>query len=288
MWVRNRLRAAKKVALVAYLDWLLSPRLLLLLIIVTFLMDNTVASMASLSAETGYLLNVLEPFVVICNDTMTVLILSLGFVCLMSGFPLTDNSSQNIIYRATRKVWFSGQLIFSLLASVTYIGLIFALSILLSMKQGFFANEWSNYTTLMPGINPSASVIYAHQLVSASVYSQTSVFGAAAYGFFSNIASFLILSLIMLVFSLYGKKVLSIAASFATVFIGMAFFLMSTPLQWLFPMSNSVYEAHKDRIFSRVIMPAWYSWVYYTVVISVLICVSLYAMKRYSFHGNTE
>ena len=272
----------------AFMSWLFSPRILLLLMLVIFTTDNTAIKIVSLSKETGYFFNILEPFIAVCNNITNSIIVTIGYVALISGFPITDGSAQNMIYRISRISWVIGQLLFSFMVGLTFLAGIFGGGIIVSATQSFISDKWSDFTTVTPLILPEMTQFYHYIFVQPEVYSQIGVYGAAIYSFIMNLLSFVIIAEIILVISLYGKKLLAIIAALADSFVGAAFCFLHTPLQWLFPMANSLYSAHKNEIFSMDVMPVWYSVIYFIVVITVLLIIICTVIKKYSIHSYSE
>lgn len=93
--------------------------------------------------DIGESINVLEPFLVAANNPNTIVFLILGWLLVISGVPFIDHISYYAIYRTKRKTWNCAMILYICLQAVLYYLILLVVTILTSMKNGYFANIWS-------------------------------------------------------------------------------------------------------------------------------------------------
>ena len=85
---RLNLRAVRRVAGAAYLKWVTNPRMVTVGILLVFVHSFAVQPMRARAAVYGAPINVLEPFLAVCNSSLTALFIPVVFILLMSDFPV--------------------------------------------------------------------------------------------------------------------------------------------------------------------------------------------------------
>ena len=82
--------SARKIALHARMEyslWLTNPRMSILLVLLTLIHSLAVQPLAQAGGQIGARFHLLEPLAALCNSTLILLMLPIGFLILMAGFP---------------------------------------------------------------------------------------------------------------------------------------------------------------------------------------------------------
>lgn len=115
------LKKAFYVAEGEFIKWIFNPKLLLFAMMFLFIYDYVVKEMVKAAAEMNTKLMVLEPFIAICNSSLLLLVMPSVYLSLMGDFPKVDGNSMYYIQRVGKQNWLMGQLIFSVMTSVTFV-----------------------------------------------------------------------------------------------------------------------------------------------------------------------
>lgn len=87
--------------------------------------------------------NVLEPFLYICNTYRVNMVVFLGLLFLLSDAPFVRNRTLQVLTRTTRKVWNDSLILYIGGVTVFYYGMVLLVSILAVMAYGYVGNLWS-------------------------------------------------------------------------------------------------------------------------------------------------
>lgn len=101
--------------------------------------------------DTGEPINILETFVVIEQDTLSIVFLVLGWLLVIADAPFIQSNTYFILYRSSRKSWNMGMVMYILLQAFLFVFCMAAVTIIASSFLGFSGEIWSNpvYTLAM-------------------------------------------------------------------------------------------------------------------------------------------
>ena len=105
---------ARKIALHARMEyslWLTNPRMSILLVLLVLIHSMVIQPLAQAGGQIGARFHLLEPLAALCNSTLILLILPIGFLILMAGFPRMDWGFLLQLYRVGRLNWVLGELL---------------------------------------------------------------------------------------------------------------------------------------------------------------------------------
>lgn len=111
-----------------YVKWIANPRITLFIAMNIFVYDYATKVLIDNAERMGKPLNILEPFITICNSNILLFIMPIIFLALISDFPKTDGNSMFYMIRTGKINWVLGQLLFAIMSSVSYV-----ISILISV-----------------------------------------------------------------------------------------------------------------------------------------------------------
>lgn len=155
-----------------YLCWLFNSRIILLPCVFIIVYTMITSDLVKCANNMGAPINLLEPFIGICNSATFLGFIPIVFLVLIADFPRIDNNMIFKIYRAGRIKWVLSQLLFLLAADVTFVFLLFVGITLPILQHGFWFNGWSDVVTDMTRVFPEladsdiAKFIHANHLLS--------------------------------------------------------------------------------------------------------------------------
>lgn len=271
-----------------YVKWVTDPRMVLIVVLLLFLYQTAVAPLAEMAVEMGEKLNALEPFIAAANSPMLMLVIPLVFLTLISDFPRTDGNSVFFIHRIGRTDWMWGQLLFVLMAMVSYIGIVFLGTTLPALFHSEWGWEWSLVVRQYYLHFPEKSRSFAAQLITARLYNQTEPVWAMLQTYLMQVLYLLLCALILLWFWLKKKKGLGIFAVIFLVGIGTAFSMLEGEWMWAFPMAHTNVWLHYTEVLREPVCPFWCSYLYFAVPILLLGLWDVRLVRRYNFLSITE
>ena len=118
---RHSLAIVWAVARTEYIRWATDPRMILLPVLLVFLYQSAVDPLLQMAAQMQAPLHWLEPFVGGDKLALLMLFLPLVFLMLLGDFPRTDGCALFMLYRVGRLRWLQGQLLFALLAMLSFL-----------------------------------------------------------------------------------------------------------------------------------------------------------------------
>ena len=187
--------------------------------------------------------------------------------------------------RTGKKAWLVGQILFSLMSIVTYLGVIFVAVGLCSASGSYLGLEWSESTRLYAATFPDDADGFAASLLPPNLYNQIPLGMTLVYTFSLLVLYFFLLTLVLLVFSLIKKRSLGLFCTYAIVMAGVATCVAKTDVMWAFPMANSIIWLHYTEILSTPIYPIGSSYWYFGCCIGVLLILCAVLLSKAEFES---
>ena len=128
--------SVRKVVLHARMEyslWLTNPHMSILLVLMALIHSMVIQPLAQAGGQIGERFHLLEPLAALCNSTLILLILPIGFLILMAGFPRMDRGFLLQLYRVGRLNWVLGELLYLCMAAVTYLAAVLLGTVLCSL-----------------------------------------------------------------------------------------------------------------------------------------------------------
>ena len=91
----------------------------------------------------GEPINVLEPFIIVGNCDRIIMLLTVGWLLIMSEAPFVNKISFYALYRTKRKLWNEAMVIYIFVQALLYYAVIAVVLMLLGGMNGYLANIWS-------------------------------------------------------------------------------------------------------------------------------------------------
>lgn len=266
-----------------YRKWITDTRMILLLLLTIFVYSSAVKPLIANAELYGELINIIEPLIGVLNSGSVLLIVSLTFTVLIADFPATDQSTMLVIFRTSRKSWVLGQFFCLTLMSLSFLLLLFVVSSLPALHISFLYNNWSNTVTNFGVMFPELKENTGASLIPASLFNQMPPVNAAVLSIWLNLLLLLTIGLLFLFFTLKGHKITGIVVCISIEALGTAFSSINSKLMWIFPFAHSVLKTHFTYFFRKEIVPLWYSYLYFFIIIAVLAALCLHASRKFNF-----
>ena len=283
---------ARKIVLHARMEyslWLTNPRMSILLVLLVLIHSMVIQPLAQAGGQIGVRFHLLEPLAALCNSTLILLILPLGFLILMAGFPRMDRGFLLQLYRVGRLNWVLGELLYLCMAAGTYLGVVLLGTALCSLPYAPITSPgWSAVATDYVDILGESALKSAVALLPKNLYQQMGPGAAVAGSFLLLFLCLVLMGAILLAASLLRINSLGIAVDAALLLVGAGFVILDSPWMWGFPCAHALTWLHYHPYFRALVCPLWVSWLYFLLgaaLMTVLACVSA---KRRSFDSMLE
>lgn len=278
------LRIAKE----EFIAFICNPRMLLIPCMVVVLYSFGLVDLLQYSIQENQPINIVEPFVGVCNSPMFLGLIPIVFFVLLSDFPRTDNNIIYKIFRIGRKRWVLSELLFLFFADLSFMIVTF-LGICISCgSRSFIYNGWSDVILEFLDKNPELSGSFLAKLIPPNIYYHMLPYKAACFSALFLFFYLFILGLILLVFKLLGKQVLGIVVTGSVILIGAATCGMDFFVKWLFPAAHSSIIAHYSNYYSHMNCKMEISFIYFLGLILVLGISSYILSAKYDYMKITK
>lgn len=284
--VRKNIKQIFSVARVEYLNWLTNPRLIILPILLIFMKTLAIDPLSARAEKFGEKLIVFEPFIAVGNSGMLAMLIPAVFLVLLSDYPRLHGNTMFFISRTGKRNWLCGQIVFLLMAIVSFMIMVFWLSILLS--GGRFAWSWSNAVTKYNSRFPNEMNSFDSQLLPSNLYNQIPMMKAVVQTFVLMSAFLFTISLLVYLFKILFNNSSGLAAGLVMIACGVLTTSLYSKLRWIFPTANTIVWLHYDEILEKPIYPVWCSFAYFGILTITLLALDFLALKRIKVTENNE
>lgn len=259
--------------------------------VICFLLSNKVLVF---SQEHGTVLQMLEPFIWTFGDATSILIISLCLLLLFADVPNIGTEVPFVLIRTSRLVWLLGQILYVIVATLLFVCFVLISTMLLAGVQSYTANLWSNTAAIL-GYSDIGTQIAVPAFV--KVMELTYPRQCALHIFGLVLGYSLLMSSLILYLNLWrGKAGMVGGLIFSGFGAVMNPQLLSKWLQipeersrianiifgWISPLNHGTYYMHN---FGYDNLPRlWMSYVFFGVGSLLLFGLSLWRIRRYSFH----
>lgn len=272
-----------RVAKNEYLKWITNPKMIIILVMLIFIYDYVIKEFVSAAGKMGVKLQALEGFIGTSNSRLLLMIIPIVFIGIMGDFPRVDHNAMFYIFRVGKINWFTGQVLFSVMASLTYIAVIAGFNIITVLGKCYFTNNWSDVVTKYYIFAPDDTGGIVNNLITGRLYNNMTPVTA-----FFNIAGLMtllliLISIILIMSFVLKNRTLGIGITAGIICIGNVMTYMENKIRWIFPTSHSVMEIHFDEIYRKPIFDIRFSYLYYIALIFIFIMVSIFNLDKLDF-----
>ena len=95
-------------------------KIIVLLLIIGFIIDNGTRRMVNNSLQVGQPLGIFEGFIMCVNHWYYLIIFLIGFIFILASVPRLDSEQILLIYRTGKRSWFFGEILQIVVCAVLY------------------------------------------------------------------------------------------------------------------------------------------------------------------------
>ena len=290
----KKIKQAFSVAAYNFRQWRGNPRIIVtfaLAFILCFLLSDKAVNFA---VEHNTTMQLVEAFIWTFGDSNSILLSSMLLVLLFADMPFLSSGTPFYLVRTSRKVWVTGQMFYTIAATLLYLLFILASTALICARQSFSANMWSPTAAIL-GYSGAGQAVALPALVKTLEMSWP--YQCMATIFLLMLGYALTMVFIMLMFNLrYGP-----AAGVVSVFLFSVYGFLLRPstidaifqlpdelyykanvaVGWLSPLNHATYHMHN---FGYDLLPRlWQSFAIFGVLIVLGYIGAARAIKTYNF-----
>ena len=288
------MREALAIARYNFRLWHRNPRIIItfsLTFILCFLLSDKVVRFAQ---EHNTTMQLVEAFIWSFGDSNSILLSSVLLVMLFADMPFLSSGTPFYLVRTSRRVWITGQVLYTIAATAVYLLFILASTMLLCMRQSFPANMWSPTAAIL-GYTNAGERLAIPTLVKTLEMSWP--YPAMLTLFTLMLGYTLVMVLLMLtcnlrfgqaagvisvlVYSLYGLLMKPDTIQTLLKLPDEAYYIANVTIGFLSPLNHATYHMHNfgyDRL-PRL----WQSYLIFGILILVGYLASIRAAKKYNF-----
>lgn len=255
--------------------------MIILTVLAVFIYVCAVQPLTENAALMGKPLNIIEPYIAVLNSGMLLLIMPLGFLAISSDFPRIDGCAMFGLVRTGRINWFFGQLFALVMMSAAYLVFIFAVSAVPASYCSYWGANWSEVALYFPLEFPEQAQNFGALLLPKNLFNHLSLTGAAVQSTLFVFVYLVLLGMIMMCFTVFGKKAAGVIICGALIAVGSALCSINVPLMWSLPMANSIVWLHYTEFRREPYYPIRCSVVYFAALIVLLMILSLTRLKKF-------
>lgn len=290
----KKIKQAFSVAAYNFRQWRGNPRIIVtfaLAFILCFLLSDKAVNFA---VEHNTTMQLVEAFIWTFGDSNSILLSSMLLVLLFADMPFLSSGTPFYLVRTSRKVWVTGQMLYTIAATLLYLLFILASTALICARQSFSANMWSPTAAIL-GYSGAGQAVALPALVKTLEMSWP--YQCMATIFLLMLGYALTMVFIMLMFNLrYGP-----AAGVVSVFLFSVYGFLLRPstidaifqlpdelyykanvaVGWLSPLNHATYHMHN---FGYDLLPRlWQSFAIFGMLIVLGYIGAARAIKTYNF-----
>lgn len=279
--MNKKIKSIISVAKTEYLKWITNPRIIIVGVFMVFTYSLVIEPLLERAEKIGYAMNVFEPFIAVGNSKILIMFIPCVFMILISDYPKMTGNTLFYIQRTGKTNWFFGQLLFLVMAILSFMSTLLIATIF--MSKGSMSLQWSDAVTKYISRFPHESTNFASQLLPSNLYNQISLCEALLETVALVSIYLLIISLIIYLFKLLHFHMMGLLAAVFVVAAGVLTCSINGYIKWAFPMANTIVWFHYEKILGKPIVPIWYSWIYLIVIVIILVILNFMAIKRFQY-----
>ena len=274
--------------------WRKNPRIIVtfaLAFVMCFLLSDKAVRFAS---EHNTTMQIVEVFIWNFGDSNSILLSSVLLIMLFADMPFLSSGTPLYLVRTNRRVWITGQVIYTLAATFFYLLFVLACTMFFSQKQSFLGNMWSPTAAILGYTNAGERIAIPALVktleMSWPYESMVSIF-FLMLGYTSVMVMIMLVCNLrfgqaagvvsVLVYSIYGLLMKPETIQTILRLPDEAYYIANVTIGWLSPLNQATYHMHN---FGYDLLPRiWQSYLIFGVLILVGFILALRAAKRYNF-----
>lgn len=274
--------------------WRGNPRILItfaLTFILCFLLSDKAVRFA---VDHNTTMQIVEVFIWNFGDSNSILLSSVLLVLLFADMPFLSSGTPLYLVRTSRRVWITGQVLYTLAATFVYLLFVLLSTAFFSMQQSFLGNIWSPTAAILGYTNAGKRVAIPALVktleMSWPYQSMVSIF-FLMLGYTSTMVMLMLAVNLMfgqaagvvsvLIYSIYGILMNPDTIQTLLRLPDEAYYIANVIIGWVSPLNQATYHMHN---FGYDKLPRlWQSYAIFAGLVLVLYLAAIRAAKRYNF-----
>lgn len=274
--------------------WRKNPRIIVtfaLAFVMCFLLSDKAVRFA---IEHNTTMQIVEVFIWNFGDSNSILLSSVLLVMLFADMPFLSSGTPLYLVRTSRRVWITGQVIYTLAATFVYLLFVLICTAFFSLQQSFVGNMWSPTAAILGYTNAGKRVAIPALVktleMSWPYQSMVSIF-FLMLGYTSVMVMIMLVCNLrfgqaagvvsVLVFSVYGILLKPDTIQTILRLPDEAYYIANVTIGWVSPLNHATYHMHN---FGYDKLPRlWQSYCIFAVLVVIGYIAALQAAKRYNF-----
>lgn len=252
---------------------------LIMLFSLAYFWERIIFPTAQLCETYGFTIHPVEGYLHILTDGTQAFIVPLMLVALLSDFPSEKTSGLFFLVRAGRGRWMVGQLIFALMAGLTYLVILLAGTGVFLLPYAQWGN-WGSFNTSLAGSFPQIYQDQHELFLSAAAIAQGRPIGVMLQATMLALEHLFLISLILMFFKLMEKRMLGLLITVVLTISGFVSVEIVPQAEWLFPMAHGMFSTHFEGILAKPICPLQISGLYFVGSFTIFLFLNWKAVKR--------
>lgn len=286
--IRLRPNKVISVARTEYVKWITDPRMIIVLVTFIFIYDYIIREQLTAADKMHTNIMLAEPFVATANSEFIILLIPAVFLVLISDFPKTDGNTLFYIQRIGKTNWLLGQVLFSIMASCSYLFVIYLTTVIVVCHKAYLSDTWSDVVTRYVQIFPKESRSKIAKLINGRLYNNLSPFRALIRSFFLQWLFLVLIAMLLLLGFTVGRRMAGMLVTSSIIGVGSGLCLLDSNIKWTFPSANALLWLRYDPVLKTQVVNVRTSYWYFLVLIAVLLVISLLTVSRYDFSKVTD
>jgi hypothetical protein len=199
-----------------------------------------------------------------------------------------------MLIRTGRVKWIFGEILFSLMSAVTYVGAIFVgITGYTLISNGYIGNYWSDYTLKFYYEHSEEYIKNANLFMTTSTYTQGKPFEIILTTLALLALYIFIMILILLAFQLSGHKILGLISVIGLTFIGLTFIGLpadatNSVLRWIFPVTHISFGWHFNDFYAKSFCSLETSFLYFGILLILFLVLDIFLVKKAMLGGYND
>lgn len=290
----KELRQIFSIAVYNFRLWRKNPRILItfaLTFVMWFLLSDKAVRFA---IDHNTTMQIVEVFIWNFGDSNSILLSSVLLVLLFADMPFLSSGTPLFLVRTSRRVWITGQVIYTLAATFVYLVFVLISTAFFSMQQSFWGNMWSPTAAIL-GYTNAGERVAIPALVKTLEMSWPYQSMASIFFLMLGYTSVMVMIMLVcnlrfgqaagvvsvLVFSVYGILLKPDTIQTILRLPDEAYYVANVTIGWASPLNHATYHMHN---FGYDKLPKlWQSYCIFGGLVILGYIAALQAAKRYNF-----
>lgn len=274
--------------------WRKNPRIIVtfsLAFILCFLLSDKAVRFA---IDHNTAMQIVEVFIWNFGDSNSILLSSVLLVLLFADMPFLSSGTPLYLVRTDRRTWITGQVIYTLAATLVYLTFVLICTAFFSMQQSYLANMWSPTAAILGYTNAGERVAIPALVktleMSWPYQSMVSIF-FLMLGYTSVMVMLMLVCNLrfgqvagvvsVLVYSVYGILMKPDTIQTILRLPDEAYYIANVIIGWVSPLNQATYHMHN---FGYDKLPRlWQSYCIFAFLVVAGYFAAVQAAKRYNF-----